>query len=145
MIDIYFQNLPLRSIPPKQVWAPPIHVDMGVHGFWNQISVFLLLVFLVNSLVVLGLPDFYLVAVFNVVADPFGDVLGGGVEGKDFVKVLVIQGAGDFLLDGGEIRDHAVGIQGFGFAVDNYYPVVPVHGLALAFVAEVKAVGRRNL
>ena len=31
-----FQNLPLRFIPPKQVWAPPIHVDMGVHGFWNR-------------------------------------------------------------------------------------------------------------
>ena len=38
--DISFQNLPLRFIPPKQVWAPPIHVVMGDHGFWNDISYF---------------------------------------------------------------------------------------------------------
>ena len=57
----------------------------------------------------------------------------------------MIQGAGDLLLDGGEVCDHAVGVKGLGLAVDDNYPVVPVHGLALAFVAEVKAVGRRNL
>ena len=31
-----FQNLPLRFIPPKQVWAPPFHVVKGDHGFWNR-------------------------------------------------------------------------------------------------------------
>ena len=102
----------------------------------------LFIVLLVDSLVVLGLPDFYFIAVLDVVAYPFGDILGGRVEREYIVEILVVEGPGDFFLDAGEVRDHAVDVESLGFAVHDHYPVVPVESLAFAFVAEVEAVGR---
>lgn len=103
------------------------------------------LVLLVDGLVVFGLPDLHLIAIGYIVTDPTRDILGGRVKGKDLIEVPMVQSPFDFLLDASEIRHHPVRIELLGPTMHDDYPIMPVKGLALAFVTKVKAVGRRNL
>lgn len=80
------------------------------------------------------------VAVGHLLANPACEVLGGGIEWHYLVDGLVVEAVHDAALDVGEVGDHAVGVEGFGAAVDGDDPVVAVEDGAFALVVELKIV-----
>jgi hypothetical protein len=61
-----------------------------------------------------------------LVAYPFGNVLCRGVEGDYLIDVLVVQLDRNLMLDKGEIYDHSIFVQLFGFAINGNDPIVTV-------------------
>jgi hypothetical protein len=68
----------------------------------------------------------YLEASGYLVAYPTGYVLGCGIEGQHFIKIMMIQLFLYHLLDVTEVYHHSVRIQLFGTAIDSDNPVVTV-------------------
>ena len=90
------------------------------------------MLFLVNSLVVFGFPDFYLVAVRSDIAHPFGQVLSRWTERKDGIEILMVDARHYIFLDIGEICHHPILIECLRLAMNDYDPVVTMQFLAFA-------------
>lgn len=79
-----------------------------------------------------------------MIADPFGDILGRRVEGKDIVQVLMVELGLDRFLDVTEIDNHTVRVECRGLTIDGDDPVVTVQVLALAGIGEAQVVRGRD-
>ena len=90
------------------------------------------MLFLVNSLVVFGFPDFYLVAVRSHIAHPLGQVLRRWTERKYGIEILMVDARHYIFLDIGEIRHHSILIESLRLAMNDYDPVVTMQFLAFA-------------
>ena len=82
----------------------------------------------------------YLEASGYLVAYPTGYVLGCGIEGQHFIKIMMIQLFLYHLLDVTEVYHHSVRIQLFGTAIDSDNPVVTVQILTLTAIRKFQSV-----
>ena len=80
------------------------------------------------------------IAVFDIVAYPAGDILGGRIEVEDIVETCVVKTVIDKLFDVGEVCHHAVSVQLGRAAMDGHYPVVAVERRAFTLIVKCKSV-----
>ena len=94
----------------------------------------------VRRCVALALLHIDAIAFGNLVANPSGDVLGGGVAGQHLVEVGMVKLRLDVLLDKLEVNNHAVLVEFASLAIDGDCPVVSVHPGALAWIGQLQMV-----
>ena len=87
----------------------------------------------------------YFVAILHVLANPARDILRRRIHIKHFVDVFMVESVLYHAVDVREIGYHTVFIQFARFAIDYYYPVMTVQGLAFALVTEVEIMCSGNL
>ena len=86
-----------------------------------------------------------LVALWNLVHTPTGDILSRRVEGQQFIKASMVEVAMNLLLDMLEVTHHAVGVQFSGLAKHLDMPVMAVEVMAFAGIGEIQAMAGSNL
>ena len=99
----------------------------------------------IDGHIALALLHACLVAGFDLLRTPAGNILGRGVEGQYLVQVLMVDDALDALFDFSKIHDHSILVEFLRTAVDGDAPVVAVRLGALAVIVEHQVVGCRYL